>query len=307
MQLSTATKKWFGFEPTTNPFSDTPDGAEALFRWPAFDDVVERIVEAVLGHRFLIVAGNYGSSKSTAWQLAREQLEGSPRANVLIAEPAGLDPRTYDDNTVYRAVVHCIGDGQKLRQSRADRATQCQEILARHYDRSGPERKCRSAFVVNDAHCCKRDFLLMCKRLWDQLHGFARMTAVVLIGQAPLYAAVEREGEISVRREVVILPGLGQHIPDYVRFECTRCGVEADSIFRPEAYEALRTLRSDKRFDTNDHPLRVSNVVARALRTAQSIRSKTVDADAVGHAIRSPDDDAGETRGRRQRLAIAAE
>lgn len=306
MQLTPAIKKYFGFEPGLNPFSDTPDSREAIFPWPAFEAAVDKIVNAVVDHRFLVVCGNYCSSKSTAWMLAREQLNKHRAYNVLIAQPAGLDPRGYDEATVYRALVNDIGDGQKLAHSREARAAQCREILQRHVAQSGDKRNC-SAFVVNDAHCCRRDFLLMCKRLWDDMYGFKRLCSVILIGQAGLYREVEQIGELASRRELLILPGLGDALPDFIRFECGRCGVDADKIFETDAYEALRGLRSGKTFDTQDHPLRVSNVIVRALREAKRIQSRKVNGELIAIAMAATDDDgqAGTAARRGPRLVTA--
>lgn len=296
MQLSGTLKRYFGFDAATNPFSDTPDGPEAIYRWPAFEAAVDAIVSGVVESRFMVVCGNYCSSKSTAWMLARERLVNHPRANVLLAEPCGLDPREYNEATVYRAIVHDIGDGQALRLARSERAAQCKSILARHLERGTHERPTAAAFIVNDAHACRPEFLLICKRLWDQLDGFARLCAVILIGQAPLYYAVEREGEIAARREILILPGLGDKIADYVRYECQRCGVDAGDLFSDDAWEALATLRGTKRFDAQDHPLRVSLVIGRALREAHRLRIKQINADLIAAAIRGGgDEDAAET------------
>lgn len=307
MQLSGTLKRYFGFDSSTNPFSDTPDGPEAIYRWPAFDSAVDAIVDAVLTHRFLVVCGNYCSSKSTAWMLARERLVNHARCNVLLAEPCGLDPREYAEATVYRAIVHDIGDGQALKLARAERAAQCKSILARHLERGTNERPTAAAFVCNDAHACRPEFLLICKRLWDQLDGFARLCAVILIGQSPLYYAVEREGEIAARREILILPGLGERIADYVRFECARCGADAAALFGDDAFDALGTLRGTKRFDAQDHPLRVSIVIGRALREAHRLRVKQINADLIAAAIRGGgEDDAAETgRARRGPRLVA--
>jgi type II secretory pathway predicted ATPase ExeA len=297
MQLPGAVKKYFGFTPELNPFCDTPDDETAIFRWPAFDAAVDRIVDAVVGHRFLVVAGSYCSSKSTAWMLAREALLARRNTNVLIAEPAGLDPRGHDENTVYRAIVRDIGDGQKLKQSRAERAFQCKDILTRHIDASGADKTNCAAFVVNDAHCCRPEFLLICKRLWDQIHGFARMIGVVLIGQAPLHQAIQAIGEINSRRELLVLPGLGECVGDYVRFECERCGVDAKKLLGDDAIEAMKTLRSDRKFETADHPLLVSNVMVRALREAHRLKvlaaGGKIDAELITMAMRQSDEDLG--------------
>ena len=294
MELSKSCKEYWGFSPFLTPFGTHVEKAEALFLWPKFEAVVERMVNAVEKRRFLLVAGAACSSKSTAWREAQMRLR-EKHVIIHIAEPVGLDPWAYDEQTIYRTVHRAMALGGQsdeglgsdkerrevaLKRSREERALQCRRLLERANDAGQP-----TCLAVNDVHKCRRSFLFLAKRLWDDLYGFDRLLSVILVGQPDVVTAVTDIPEISERTEVVTMPGLGEALDDYLAFECRRCGLAAVP-FDAGAVDAIKKLNTTNWTNTRDHPLVVANVASRALHEAWRVKLRAVDSDIVAKALR---------------------
>jgi len=288
MELTNRCKDYWKLTRTKRPFSTHVEEAGGLFLWPAFDALVGRIVEAVTCRQFLVVAGAACSAKSVAWREARRRVRDAGGL-AWVAEPQGLDPHRYRETTLYHAIKYGIEppDGspqRRLARSYEDRARQCRRLLEDCNDRGTTV-----VLAVNDAHACSRRFLLACKRLWDDLYGFDRLLAVVLIGQPPLLRAVGGIAEIDQRAEVATLPGLGKHTAAYVQHEWARCCAKGP---RPApldegAFEELGRLAGRNPLTSRDHPLAVNNVVSLALHEAWRIKAQTIDRDLMAEAVRA--------------------
>jgi len=279
MDMSRACRTWWGFDPKKTPFGNTIEEAGGLFLWPAFDDTVELICEAVLRRRFLCVVGVPCSAKSTAWAEASRRLK-ERRSVIHLARPRGIDPQAYSEPTIYLALQACISPTTHMRRMREERAAQCRALLEKCNDAKQPV-----CLLVNDAHACREQFLVTVKRLWDDLYGYDRMLSVILVGHPQLAATVATISEIDQRSELVILPGLGDALPAYLAHECARCGLAA-SPFDDSAIEELYKLGSDNWTASKDHPLYVNNVVSLAMTRAHEIKHRPITADLIAEAAR---------------------
>lgn len=285
MDLSKRCKEYWGIDPKLTAFGDRIEAADGLFLWPAFEEVVERIVAAIRKRRFLIVVGSACSAKSTAWNEAKRRLRADSIA-CHVAEPQGIAPERYRDQAIYHAIKWAVEppDGTReraLRRFREDRAVQCRQLLERENDRGNPV-----CLAVNDAHLCAGEFLLMAKRLWDDLHGFDRLLSVVLIGQPSILSTVAGIREIDERAEVVRMGGLGESMGEYLHHELARCGVKTLPL-DDGAIEQLACLRKADWRESLDHPLMVNNVVSLALHKGWRIKSDHVDRDLMVEAMRA--------------------
>jgi type II secretory pathway predicted ATPase ExeA len=295
MELSRSCKEYWGFQPFTVPFGKHLQAEEGLFLWPEFEDVVGRIVRAVEYRRFLVVVGAACSSKSTAWQEARRRVLRKEVA-VHVCEPRALEPSEYDEQTIYRSIHRALvfggrppeqagltekeRQGLALRHSREERAYQCRRLLEAANVGGRPV-----VFTVNDCHHCRMEFLLLCKRLWDDLYGFDRLLAVILVGQPSILTQIARSHEISERADVLRMPGLGRHVGAYVAHECARCG-RAESPLDDSAVETLERLATTEWTESLDHPLIVNNIVSRALELGKKVKARRVSKDLVQEAMK---------------------
>lgn len=286
MELSRRCKDHWGIGRNLTPFGTHIEEAGGLYIWPEFDELVERIEQAVARRKYLIVAGAACSAKTVAWTEAKRRL--AAKALHHFCEPCTLDKSQYRDQTIYHAIKHTIEppDGSRdrmLRRFREDRATQCRQLLERCNVQQQPV-----VLAINDAHECQREFVILCKKLWDDLEGYDRLLAIILIGQPGLAACVADCREVAARSEIVWTPGLGSidNIRGYLDHECARVGI-THSPFADDAVAELGKLRRDRARDTLDHPLIVNNIVSRALHDAWRIKASAVDADLMAAAMRA--------------------
>jgi len=280
MEMSRATKTWWGFDPKKQPFSNTIEEASGLFVWDAFDECVEDVVEAVLKRKFLCLIGPPCAAKSTCWAEAARRLR--ERKGIFhLASPLGLEPQAYSEPTIYLTLREAIApESDPLRRMREERAAQCRRMLMRCNDAKQPV-----VLTINDAHACKGEFLLTLKRLWDNLDGLDRLLSVLLIGHSGLTAKVGQIKEINQRSEVLHVPPLGTAIPNYLQHECARCGLK-DFPFDDSALDELDKLRNDAVPEAaNDHPLFVNLVAAAALSEAHRLKQRTINHDIITKAV----------------------
>jgi type II secretory pathway predicted ATPase ExeA len=295
MDLSRRCKEYWGFSPDSTPFGTHIEADDGLFLWPAFEAVVDRIETAVRKKHFLVLCGAACSAKSTAWTEAKRRLL-SAEVHARFCTPDGLDPSRHRDQAIYHAIKYGIAppdanNSTPFARYREDRARQARQLLEAENAKGHPV-----CVWINDAHLCRGEFLLMAKRLWDDLYGFDRLLSIILIGQPGLAQACSAIKEINERAEVVILPGLvsldrkggvaESHVSDYLNHELARCGA-TEFPFGDDAIAALDRLARPNWLETSDHPLIVNNICSRALHLAWQIKQQIVDAELVTRAIRS--------------------
>jgi type II secretory pathway predicted ATPase ExeA len=304
MDLSQRCREHWGFKAGSHPFAKSIQDLEGLFVWPAFDDAARRITRAIEWRRFLVVVGPACSAKSTLWtEVKRREAESQTITNVC--EPKGLSPVAYDEQTIYRCLVRGMTTSDTpLRRSREDRAWQVRQLLEQ-----SNASKTAVILTINDAHLCRQEFLLLCKRLWDDLYGFDRLLSVIFIAQPKILTTIADCPEISERTDILRMPGLGDYLPEYLHHECTRAGAETFP-FDATAVGLLKTLHRENWMASRDHPLIVNNIASRALHMAFTVKDKAVTESHVSEAIRAEkamtysddgDDEGGEKNNRSRR------
>jgi type II secretory pathway predicted ATPase ExeA len=293
MDLSKRCKDHWGFSPFLTPFGKTIEAADGLFVWQEFETAVERVVDAIEHRKFMVLSGVACSAKSTCWNEARRQM--TERTSVWHhCQPWGLAVRDYNEVNLYRCIKDAIMpfDGSRetaFRRDREARGRQVRDLLEQRNEKREPV-----CLAINDAHECRSEFLRMVKRLWDELYGFDRLIAIVLIGQPGLATMCSSIQEINERSEVVRMPGLGAALEEYLHHECGRCGAK-EFPFDESAVAELAKLSSKNWLTARDHPLIVNNVVSRALDLAWRTKASAVVGDHISEAMRDgrKDRDAG--------------
>ncbi|MCE5279399.1 MAG: AAA family ATPase [Planctomycetaceae bacterium] len=275
MDLNRKCKDFWGLNPAATPFGKHMEDEGGMFVWPAFEDVVEKIVHVIKHRSFLVMSGEACSCKTAAWSHAKRLLVEESIAPKF-SQPMGLNPSKYNESTIYHAIVYSIappdGSAQSaFKRTREDRAHQCRQLLEAQNARQVPV-----VLAVNDAHDCQLAFLKMCKRLWDDLYGFDRLLSVILIGHPSLLAMARSCKEIDERMEIVEMPDLGDSLEDYLAFEFNRCGSESMPI-TPDGVARLGSI-------VKRHPLLINNVVSRALFEGFRIKADAIDARLIERA-----------------------
>ena len=292
MELSRKAKKYWGLDVKSKPFSTHIEDQFSPFIWDGFQSVINRIAKAVKRRQFLCVVGPACSAKSTAWAMAKSQLVNEG-IDANICQPRGIDPRRYQEQTIYFAVKNGIDPDSKLKRGIEDRALQCRALLETQNMRDTPVVLC-----INDAHLCQREFLLNCKRIWDDVCGFDRLLCVLLIGQPGLEKTIANCREINERAEIIKMPGLqkrtagkvnssDQGIELYIQHEWARCeGINQKPLpLTDGACEVLKTLAKHDYKATQDHPLVVNNIMASALELGYKANNEFIDSDTIRRAM----------------------
>jgi type II secretory pathway predicted ATPase ExeA len=287
MELSKNCLTYWNFAPAFNdaqPFDRTLDKVDSIYVWECFDTVTRRICRAVKRREFLVVAGTACSAKTTAWQTAHEKLKEN-YSNWHLAKPRGLDVSKYSDINLGRCIAAAIDPMANIKRDREARGIQIRNMLENANADNRPV-----VLLINDAHLCNKNFLLLCKQIWDDMDGFDRLLSVILIGQPRLLQVIRDIHEISERTEVVRMTGLENKLVDYVRHEFNRFGVSDDKIPLDEsAFTELKKLSSRNWTAARDHPLIINNIVSRALTIAWKIKEKTITGEIIAEAMRKED------------------
>lgn len=87
---------------TAFPFPKAPK-MDAMFRWPALDELLARLAFAHANHGFALLTGDPGSGKSAALRIFLHTLDPNVHPAVYIAD-SGLSPRSF-----YRRVLEHFG------------------------------------------------------------------------------------------------------------------------------------------------------------------------------------------------------
>jgi type II secretory pathway predicted ATPase ExeA len=290
MDLSRRACDYWGLDLSKEPFGNTIKGLDGVFSWPAFDEIVERVVFGITRRHFTCLAGSACSAKSTIWSAAQRRMSEEQSAWVC-CQPRSIEISALNEGCLLRMVKETVepDDGTRktaFKRDREARARQVRQLLENENASGHPV-----VIAINDAHEATVGFLYLLKRIWDDLHGFDRLLGVMLIGQAGLAKTVTRIPEIAERATILHAPGLGDHIENYVGHELARCGGDLSQV-DPDGFDELAKLQGpiDKAGNPNwltrrDHPLIVNNVLSTAFSEGHRIKAKTVGRDLIADAM----------------------
>jgi type II secretory pathway predicted ATPase ExeA len=292
MDLSRKILDYWGFEAKSVPFGNTIKSAESVFAWPEFESKVSGLLAAIKRRRMIALVGSTCSAKTVIFETARRRMY-EETTGWSCCKPRSNETSEFNEMALLQTIKDELMpfDGSRdtaFRRGREARARQVRQLLERENSQDHPV-----TLVINDAHDCSVRFLLLCKRTWDDLHGFDRLLSVIFIGQAALARTIINCDEIGQRLDILHTPGLGDYLQQYLQHELGRCGC-ANWMFTEDAVEELAKLQGPVSRDTGkpgwqnrrDHPLIVNNVVSRALAGGFAIKAKQVGRDLVSAAMR---------------------
>jgi type II secretory pathway predicted ATPase ExeA len=285
MELSRRALEYWGLSVRKECFGNTLHDEDDVFVWPAFEEAVESIIEGVERRRFMQLVGSPCSAKSTIWSMARRRLAAGSRP-WHCCQPQSAQIGKFNEACILVTVRHTITGADNYARDRETRARQVRKLLE--------EQNAKGNLVtlaINDAHDASDKFLLLLKRMWDDLYGFDRLLSVMLIGHAGLLTMTSKVQEIAQRAEVIYSPGLGDSLQAYVQHELARCGCDR-WFFDAEAIDELSKLSGDPKKPDNwrtrrDHPLLVNNIIRRALQEGFHVKEKMIGRELMTKAIKS--------------------
>lgn len=251
----------------------TPDGGdqlENLYLPLSHQLVVARLVQAYTKTGFVAVAGEPGSGKTTLNQLAEQ------RANevypVIRVTPANVERRKLTAMHLAAEIIRQLSESSVPRTANA-RDALAAEILKQRYGQGQ-----RVALVIDEAHELPTDTIKDLKRYHEFAHGFARLLAIVLIGQSELAARFDLERnyrlrEVIIRCQLLPLPPMRKASAAYLATRFGWVGKDIAEVFEPEALQAI-----EDRLAVHDQqlPVIISNVATAAMNIAARRGNKLV-------------------------------
>jgi type II secretory pathway predicted ATPase ExeA len=286
--LTAATRQHFGL--SRDPFAECREQADVYLTSPDVRYVREAMWSTVRHGGFLAVVGESGSGKTTLREELMERLARDEPA-VVVAQPYVLAMeerdsvgKTLRSHHIAECLLHAVAPMMRLKSSPQARFRQLHEAL-RDSARSGM----RHVLMIEEAHCLPIATLKHLKRYLELKDGMRPLLSIVLIGQPELALKLDERNpqvrEVAQRAEIVTLPPLDQHLPDYLRHRFGRVGVGLDDVIDAGGLEAIRARLTPsgkhQRGGSLLYPLAVHNATAAAMNAAAELGAPKVTRDIV--------------------------
>ena len=278
--LSPETVARFGlaFDPLTDEVRSSSD----VFWTREHRRVVDAMVTAARRQSFLAVIGEVGSGKTICKMEFRENVPD----NIRVVEPLYPDKSQISPNNLLDALILDMAGGDRVTipSGRERKARRVREIL------EAAEKEGRAvALVLDEAHSYNRETIRSLKRLHEMERGFARLLAIILVGQLELLPKLNDPTlrEVHQRCAQVIMHGLNGSTAEYLGHKFGLAGAKLDKVITPEAIAALERLcrhKVDGGRWFGPYPLAINVVVKAALNLAARTGEKIVTPEVIDRA-----------------------
>ena len=286
--LTSDARQAFGL--ARNPF-DEPQSPEAVYLTPRSRYAREALYDAAINGNLLALVGESGSGKTTLVREMETRL-AEEHPEVMIIRPYVLTMSPKDSGAgrplrishILEAILAAVEPDSRRGGSPEAISRRAHEALTRS-SRAGN----RHLMVIEEAHDMHTQPLKSLKRLWEMRDGLKRLLSIVLVGQTELGDRLTSTSadvrEVVQRCDVVMLPPLPD-IGDFLRHRFAAVGLDADRVFTPDAYDALRQRTitgQDARGRGVDmaYPLAVSNLATACINFAAAGGMRQVNDDVV--------------------------
>lgn len=293
--LTPAARKHFGL--FRNPFADDINSREDVFLSPDIRLCRELLWDVAKNGGFCALVGESGSGKTTIREelLERIRREDAPviviEPYILAMEDNDVKGKTLKSGQIAETIISALDPNASPKRTPHARFKQLHDLLKASY-KSGNTH----VLIIEEAHSLPIATLKHLKRFRELKDGYARLLAVVLIGQPELKIKLSAHNpevrEVVQRCEVVELEPLDRHLAEYVAHKIARVGGKVDDMFEAGAFDAIRTkltrtARGGKAADAISicYPLVVNNLVTRAMNIAASIAAGKINADLIMEAV----------------------
>lgn len=268
-----------------HPFIDDVQGPQDVYLSRDQRYIRESMYYAAKHSGFLAVVGESGSGKTT---LRRDLIDRIRRDNepIVIIQPQTVDKRVLTAAHICDAIVADLST-EAPRQSLEAKARQIQRILA-----SSARGGNAHALVIEEAHDLSLPTLKYLKRFWEMEDGFRKLLGIILVGQPELGDRLDERRnndarEVIRRCEVARLKSLNGNLEEYLALKFKRIGVALDTVFMPDAFDAIRTRLTRRRpnsteVESNLYPLVVHNLICKAMNAAVELGLPRINAQIVG-------------------------
>jgi len=262
-ELTANAVKFFGLK--TDPFDvDRVPGEDEFFSFPALDELITRVSDAVLYKRFVCVIGPVGSGKTTVKHQVGRTLTKSVKKVHLI------HPEFYDMSAVtVGAIASSILEhfDVKVPTSSTKRVTKIRQLLS-----SLNEDDERVALIFDECHRLNERVITSLKNFWEMTNGgYSRLMSLILFGQPKFVESVLREvkfREVTERVQVLEMPSIEKAARDYLAHRISIVGGDIESLFEAKAIQRICNVAKT--------PLSLGNLANTALMEAFKLEEKQV-------------------------------
>lgn len=237
--------------------------------------VLQRLIQAYTKAGFVALAGEPGSGKSTLNALAFRR--ANEIKTVTVVGPANVERRKMTAMHVSAEII------RQLSEESVPRTANTRDALATEILRQRYEQGQRVALVIDEAHELPTTTIKDLKRYHELSHGFARLLAIILLGQPELANRFDldrnfRLREVIIRLELFQLPPMRGEVAEYLARRFQWVGKDIGDVFEPEALQAL-----DARLAVHDqqYPVLMGNVATAAMNIAARRGNERVSEDDV--------------------------
>ncbi len=233
-----------------------------LFLPPGHRFAEERLVQAFIKAGFVALAGEPGSGKSTL--LERAFLRAHELKPMDMVTPANVERRKLRAPHISAELIRQLSELPVPRMANT-RDALAAEILKQRYEKGR-----RVALVIDEAHELPHDTIKDLKRFHEFSDGFARLLAIILIGQTELRARFDLERnyrlrEAIIRCQLVVLRPMAGQVDGYLRKRFGWLGKELDDVF---AADAVKAMESRLAVHEQQYPVTIGNVATAAMNIA---------------------------------------
>lgn len=274
-----AQKAWALF---SNPFDPEAllnplggDRLEDLYLPIGHRFALARLVQALSKAGFVALSGAPGGGKSTLKALALR--EANAIKPVIEVMPANVERRKMTAMHVSAEIIRQLS-GEAVPRTANHRDALAAEVLRERYEQGK-----RVALVIDEAHELPISTVKDLKRFHEMAHGFAKLLAIVLIGQDELAARFDDERnfrlrEVIIRCQLISLPPMRGDVAGYLAKRFSWVERRLDDVFEPEAVRAL-----ESRLGLHDQqlPVLINNAATAAMNVAARRGSPRVTEDDV--------------------------
>lgn len=177
---------------------------EAIYWGAEHEQRAERIQTAVESRQMLGVVGPFGSGKSV---LVREALHDQlPKDQIIYVQ--NFDRESLTIGHIVSQIIRDLGGSESPRRDMNARCIQLGRIVGEHAVVQGKD----VAVVIENAHRIHANTLLALKDARESAtyKGYDELFSVLLVGQEPLAAKLDRFGEVKYRsRQLTLTPNAG--------------------------------------------------------------------------------------------------
>ena len=231
---------------------------------------------------FLAVVGEVGSGKTTMRRKVIEQLRREGKTQIIY--PRILDKSRVSAGSLGDAIIMDISDETPRMRLEAKGRQVHRLLLARNRE------DYRHVLIMEEAHQLSVSALKFLKQLHEVEDGYKKLLGIILIGQTEMHTLLDESQhpdmrEVIARVQVANISGLNGSLKDYLSLKFHRFNRKLEEIMTDEAIDLLSSRLTMKdgngRKISRAYPLRVNDLVTRAMNLAADMGEDRVSADVI--------------------------